>query len=690
MSLFEELKRRNVFRVAVAYVIAAWLVAQVADLVLENIGAPDWVIQTLFLLLVLGLVAALIIAWAYELTPEGVKRERDVVRDDSITRVTAKKLDIITIGLLVLGIGLLAMDRFVLERPGAEVSQVSNDQSGTTDMLVGQPGQEAISPEPVRDDKSIAVLPFTTRSEQESDQFFSDGMHDDLLTQLAKISALKVISRTSVMDYRDTSKRIPEIAQELGVATILEGAVQRAGQRIRINAQLIDADSDEHLWAETFDRELTVENIFEIQSEIAVAIAEALKASLAPEERSEIGQVLTNNLEAWEAYQLAQPLVLTLSPQQISEAIDLAQKAIDLDPEFAAAYATLARGELGMFWFADPSPVRLERAWAAIQAGKAINADLPQLDTALAYYYYWGFRDYPQAIQAVERALARVPNDPDLIGARGYILRRMGRYQEHLTNLYKAQSLSPRDVVPAISIAETAIDLQDWEQATSYIKIAEGLDNGYPDAAFHRGRIAGYRDGDQEQALEHYNAAADGVFNGRGSRFYALLAMGRWQEALSVADFGEQIESYFSYSPAALNQGLVYRLMGEQQKARSLLLAALEDISGRLQVNPEGQFLMQALCMVNGALKDREATLEACAAAEKSADQDIYAKSTFWMQEIAGALALAGETDQAIEALEWLQTKEARPTSHYLRNNPFLKSLHDDPRFEPLILSFDK
>ncbi len=246
-GLFAELKRRNVFRVGLAYAIVAWLLVEVASVVLPTFKAPEWVMQVFTFLVILGFPLALIFAWAFELTPEGIKREAEVDRAESITHVTGRKLDFAIIGLLVIAVVYFAVDKFVLQGETEQASVVR--------------------------EKSIAVLPFENLSQDATNEPFTIGIHDDILTQISKISALKVISRTSVMEYSDTTKNLKTIGAELGVATVLEGGVQRAGDRVRINVQLIDAATDEHLWADTYDRRLTAANIFAIQTEIATAIA---------------------------------------------------------------------------------------------------------------------------------------------------------------------------------------------------------------------------------------------------------------------------------------------------------------------------------------------------------------------------------------------------------------------------------
>jgi TolB-like protein len=315
MSLIAELKRRNVFRVGVAYAIVAWLLVEVSSVLLPAFKVPEWVFQAFVILVVLGFPLTLVIAWAFEMTPEGLKREAEVDRTESVRHSTGRRLDFAIIGLLALVVVYFAVDKFVLE---AETEQAS-----------------------VTREKSIAVLLFDNLSEDAATQPFTNGIHDDILTQISKIRALKVIARTS-MERLDPNLSIPEIGTQLGVATVLEGGVQRAGDRIRINVQLIDCKTEAHLWAETYDRKLTAANIFLIQSEIAKTVANALRTTLSPEEQDRIASVPTENLAAYEAYLLGRQRWARETAAALVEAVDYFQQAIELDPGFALAYVGLA------------------------------------------------------------------------------------------------------------------------------------------------------------------------------------------------------------------------------------------------------------------------------------------------------------------------------------------------------------
>jgi len=318
MSLFKELKRRNVVRVAIAYAIAAWLLIEITATTFPILKLPDWSVTLVTVLVLIGFPLALIFAWAFELTPEGLKKEKDVDRSESITHFTGRKLDFIIIAIMAMAIIVLVSDRL--------------------DWLTDSPD---------RDDrlsvirKSVAVLPFVNRSADASDAYFVDGIHDDLLTQLSKIRALKVISRTSVEQFRDSIQSMREIGASLGAASIIEGAVQRSGDRVRITVQLIDTESDEHLWAKSFDREISTVNIFAIQREIATTIARQLRATLTLEEQEQLSVLPTQNFAAYDLYLRGVEALRRPGQESLDKAADIFRQALDLDSEYARAYAGL-------------------------------------------------------------------------------------------------------------------------------------------------------------------------------------------------------------------------------------------------------------------------------------------------------------------------------------------------------------
>src|SRR5947209_189957 len=361
-NFFTELKRRNVYKVAVAYAIVAWLLIQVATQVFPFFEIPNWSIRLVVLLLVLGFPIALFLAWAFEITPEGIKRAEDVDLNQSITRRTGRKLVWTTVALGIAAAGLLA---FQLLRP----KSASTTGASATPMTAA-----SIS------DKSIAVLPFENLSRDPDNAFFTDGVQDEILTNLARVADLKVISRTSVMQYKSGVQRnLREIAQQLGVAHLLEGSVQRAGGKVRVNAQLIDARTDGHQWAQSFDRDIA--DVFAIQSEIAKAIADQLRAKLSPTEKTAIEQPPTSDVTAFDLYNRAKNILLTTSfnanvQPLYFQAAELLNQAIARDPSFFEAYCLLAYTHDNLYFLAnDHTPARLALAETAIQSAFRLRPD---------------------------------------------------------------------------------------------------------------------------------------------------------------------------------------------------------------------------------------------------------------------------------------------------------------------------
>ena len=465
MSFFEELKRRNVVRVGIAYIVASWLILQLTEVLVELLDLPDVAGRFVILLLIIGFVPALIFAWAFEMTPEGIKKEKDVDRSKSITRKTGRKLDFTVIGIMALALTYFIWEsRFQAERGTPVESPNLTEITDQAQPAPDEPGQEQ--------DSSIAVLPFANRSRDEDDAFFSDGIHDDLLTQLAKIGGLKVISRTSVMKYKDTQKTIPEIAQELGVSTILEGGIQRAGKRIRINAQLIDVTTDEHLWAETFDREMTMENIFDIQTEITRQIVTAVKGELSDTEQQALGAAPTTNLEAYEAYLHARAATnrADYSKEKYIAAQPWAEKAVTLDPEFAEAWAVLTEIHAQAVWIGfDRSPERYAAADEALAHALRLKPDSATIKAAQADHFYRFDNNYPAALAAYEEALELVPGDARILLYTAITLRRLGRWDDSISAFEASLKLDPINVFTATQMIDTLTWMQEWDRAESLI-----------------------------------------------------------------------------------------------------------------------------------------------------------------------------------------------------------------------------
>lgn len=439
MSLFTELKRRNVFKVGFAYAVTAWLVLQVAQLGTESFEAPAWVMKLLITLLLAGFPLALIFGWLFDLTPEGLKKEQDVDRSQPAYQSLGRKLNTTVIGILALALAWFAWDKF-------HSSETRPSHPAQTAAGPVRPVDEAVlnTMPPPAPAKSIAVLPFATRSDQQADAWFSQGIHDDLLTQLAKIGDINVTSRTSVMRYADSNMPIPEIAAELGVATVLEGAIQRSGDRVRINAQLIDAGTDTHLWAETWDKELTASNIFEIQSELATLIATALRAELAPDLRARIDDKPTESLAAYDLALRGRYLMdKEMSEENLERAAALFRQAIEADPQYAAAWSGLSQALLEMVgWFYRDETEFLPEAWLAAERAVALNPNLTDAHLALGDLQRMT-RQYEAGERSFLKALALSPNSADAHGRYSDLLRDARRFDESVREIRRAVELDP-------------------------------------------------------------------------------------------------------------------------------------------------------------------------------------------------------------------------------------------------------
>ena len=438
MSFFDELRRRNVIRVGIAYGVSAWVLLQFADLVLDNIAAPAWVMRVLMLVVALGFVISLVVAWAYELTPEGIRRESDVDRDQLIAHQTARKLHFVTLGAIVLLIALLLADRFM---PVGDDKAANLRTVSTTESAVEATEPETTAPTPL--DRGVAVLPFANLSEDPNNAFFAGGVHEDILTNLSRIAGLRVISRTSMVKISEQGLDIREIGLQLDVSHVLEGSVRRAGNQVRVTVQLIDASNDDHIWADNYDRQL--DDIFSIQSEIAQKIAAQLKTELSPEQAKRIAEVPTQNTQAYDLYLKARELTRTwITTEAYNQMRLLLEQAVALDPNFMDAKVMLAMVYGRLLWSdADPDGVYREKAKLMTERIAQQWPDRPETDIAEGNYHYTVERDYQQALFSYQRALPFMPNDTDLLTQIASAYKRLEQYDLGLPVITLAESLDP-------------------------------------------------------------------------------------------------------------------------------------------------------------------------------------------------------------------------------------------------------
>ena len=684
MGFFAELRRRNVFRVGIAYAVTSWLLLQLTEVLYELLELPAWAPRIVILLLVIGFVPALLFAWAFEMTPEGLKREREIDRSQSVTRDTGRKLDRAIIVVLALALAYFATDKFLLERAPARPEPVA--ASAETTAALAAPELAAADAGDEIDRKSIAVLPFANRSPNPDDAFFADGIHDDLLTHLSKLADLHVISRTSVMGYAGTSKKISDIGAELGVATVLEGAVQRAGDRVRINVQLIDAESDNHLWAEIYDRELTADTIFDIQSEITKAIAAALDAVLSAADEAVLQERPTQNLAAYDAYLQGrlQAGRYFVGENELLEGVAQFDKAIALDPQFGEAYASKAYAQIALYWYSSVAGDWLGEAERSLMQAEALAPGAVETLAARGYFHYWGQLDYVRADLAFDRALEQSPNFLEAIAGKAFVARRDGRFEEALTLLEMGRRLDPLNVDFHSSIAETLVGLGRFDEALEAVERARASGRDLAVDPTISG-LVWEGQGDAERAWRAV-ADAEGVDSTnlyQYRSYYALRtrdpanirqSLENWPEAQRRP--GHAPETY------ELARARAQRVLGNEEAAQAILREIRQRVEASADPYPDGWKANAFYHPVDlpGLLGDLDGVRAALADFEANYRPDAWAEERF-RRSFAAALINAGDPDGAFDQLDRLVRARGPWVFPMLSIDPAFDPVREDPRY---------
>ncbi len=490
-SVFSELKRRNVFRVAATYGVVAWLLVQAADILLGNFGAPEWVFKSFVTLLVLGFPLALFLSWAYELTPEGVKKTREVLPAESMTRMTGRTLDFVVIGALLVGLGYFAVDKFLLA-PHKQADHLA---------AAVQEAQESFLAESAVDlpeHQSIAVLAFRDMSPNRDQDFFSDGIAEELLNLLSRIPELRVTSRTSAFSYKGKDIRLAQVAEELNVAHILDGSVRLAGERVRITAQLIDARSDTHVWSESFDRQL--DDIFAIQDEIAQAVVQQLRVTLL----GEIPQARETDPEAYALYLQARHVARRVTAEGLAQSNALFERVLAIDPTYVDALYGLAVNAFNQVISGlTPPDQGYAQAEAVLQQSLAIDPDHARSHAGLAWIARNSERRLDSAADHLRRALELDPTDEFVVTGVGGLLHDLGRVDESIA---LHEFLAARDPVSPVVHYNLGFRLLTggyWDRAISAYQTALRLS---PDLRIARSGIGSalLMKGEPEAALEYF------------------------------------------------------------------------------------------------------------------------------------------------------------------------------------------
>jgi len=682
-NLFSELKRRNVIRMTGLYLVGAWLVVQVAGTVLPMFGAPEWFPRTIVVLLAIGFVPAVIFSWVFEITPEGLKREEDVARDRSITPQNGRLMDRMIIAVLVLALGYFAFDKFVLT-PRREAALVASAVPNDSKSVINA--------------KSIAVMPFENRSRDPDNAYFAYGIQDEILTRLAKIADLKVISRTSTQHYKSAPENLPEIAKELGVAHILEGSVQKAGDAVRVNVQLIKAADDSHLWADTFDRKLT--DIFSVESEVAKAIADQLRVKLTGQEEQVIDAKPTDNPQAYDAYLRGLTYTLKIGNTQANflGAQRYLREAVRLDPKFALAWALLSdvdsRGYVTQAL--QPTLALREEARQAAETALTLQPNLGEALLAKGNYYYACLKDYDTAVRYFEQARQFLPNSGRIPQSLAYVARRRGEWDLSESYFKEAERLDPRNVYLLSSQAGSYIMLRRFPEALRKLEQVLNITPDDVDTIVTKAGIA-QAEGDLPRAsalLAPLRPAAD-LHHALQTQVYQAILERRPAEIIPrLKEILAQPNPALGFYNGELRfyLGWAQEVAGDQAAAQESWQQARNELESFLREQPENYHLLGDLALTNMGLGDKAAALSLAEKAMAIIPIEKDPMDGPWPMEVfARVAARMGEPDRAITTLEKLlsipyegplATTVIPLTPALLQLDPMFDPLRGDPRFQ--------
>jgi TolB-like protein/Tfp pilus assembly protein PilF len=665
---FAELKRRNVYKVAVAYAVVAWLLIQLASILFPTFEAPAWVMKVFIAVVALGFPLALIFAWAFELTPEGIKRTEDVAPNGSIARRTGHKLATGIALLTVIAAGLLAYQLF--RRSTRAPTQPS---SATSSIIV---------------DKSIAVLPFDSLSEDKANAYFAVGVQDEILTRLAKVRDLKVISRTSTQQYQSKPGNVAEIAKQLGVAHLLEGSVQKSGDAVRVNVQLIKAEGDSHLWAETYDGKLT--DMFAFQTDVARRIASSLEAKLTGREKEAINYIGTKVPAAYDAFLRGLALRNSQSRQEQNQLIEYCRQAVALDPDYAAAWSEIAAAE-GLK-YAQGDRTEKQRATVKEAADNALRLDPSGRDghAAMGLYLYYCLQEFDAALRELEQARQAAPNDASVIQAIGLVKRRQGKLDEAIDLQMQAAQLDPRSEDIWVNIAWTYHGMRRFSEARTMFDRALAIT---PNDRSILARRAGtlLAEGDLQGAARIYaEIVPRSGSDGYGGAIAVLIFQRRYDEAIAkiTADLQEPpIEGTrpTAVANAYLTLGELYQATGrsaEAQQTFTQVEAELQRLAAAGNDSPD----VRATMLLVHAFQGRREEVERAAAAHIAAQEKDRWTGPLAEEDAARAFCIVGDYDRALSLLERLMARSYADcvTPALLRLDPVWDPVRDDPRFQKL------
>ena len=660
-GFFEEVQRRKVYRVAVAYIVVAGGLIQLASAVFPAWELPNWALRLVVVLLLTGFPIGLILAWAFDVTPQGIRATPPPSLASPHRRGRRNLLILLGAGLLISALAGL----FILPRASAR-----------------------------KLDKSIAVLPFENLSDSKENAFFADGIQDDILTNLAKIGDLKVISRTSVMPYRGKNANARQIGKALGVSTILEGSVRKDRNRVRVNVQLINAANDEHIWAEDYDRDLT--DMFAIQTDLAQKIAKELQAKLSPVEKEQLTRKPTENGEAYLAFVQAHNLQNAFEDmEKLKQSEQLYERAIQLDPKFALAFAKFSQLESWILHSGENTPARREKARNLAERALQLQPDLPEAHLALGYSYYYGDLDYDNAEKEFSIAREGLPNDSEVFLSVGAIERRRGKWADSTANLIKAASLDPKSSWPLQNLVFNYEMTRDYANANKTVDRALEIDPKALGLWEIKCMLAIQEKGDltiAEKALamvESLPKDADKSGKIAVGRINILFFQRKFAEALRAAEALD--DDAASWEPSSHHTksvliGIAKKGMGDEAGARIAFLKAKPLAEKDVAEVPDDPSRHAQLAMILASLNERDAALaEAKRAMELLPESKDAFDGPSMTENLAAVYAVLGDADNAINILDGLLARPSYVTVEMLKLNPVWDRIRSNPRFAELL-----
>jgi TolB-like protein/Flp pilus assembly protein TadD len=679
-NFFAELKRRNVYKVAVAYAVVGWLLVQVTTQVFPIFEIPNWALRLIVLAIIIGFPIALVIAWAFELTPEGIKRTEDA---DLVTEKRPKSyawIYVVVVG-AVLSIGLFFVGRYII-RNNTVARSVSDeprrDKQSETSAAASIP------------QKSIAVLPFENLSSDKENAYFAEGIQDEILTRLSKIAALKVISRTSTQKYKSAPDNLREIGQQLGVANILEGSVQKAANAVHVNVQLIRAVNDEHLWAESYDRKL--DDIFGVEREVAQNIAIALNAKLSGAEERVLAQKPTENSAAYEAYLRGKALMWEGNEDAVRAAIQSYEEAVRLDPQFALAWAGLSSARSVGFYYMDSTPAARAAAEQSLAKAEALQPELPEIQLARAHFGYFVLGDNKHVRDVLQQLHLIWPNNAEVIQLLAFTYQRLGEWQKAIDAFDQVIVLNPRYLLVRKFAAYTRCDVRDWPGAQRIV--SEALQIWPADLNLLAIKAQIFQANgqlDQAQLIVDKLTPDRLDYDAVGAAWYQAKLRRKPATALKVLEpLARRTDSLREWMRDAQIFGELQELSGNTAAARATFSTVRDATQAILREQPESVRSLSLLSSALAGLQERDAALQAINKAISLQANDVRAQP-FYEETKARILARFGDKNGALAILQHLLEISYEGglfgpplTPTLLRLDPDWDNLRGDPRFEKL------